>query len=81
MRIIKSIATFFVLLCSVITVSAQAPANSGIEMADRLREDGKIYVVIGVVLIILTGLIVYLIQIDRKVSKMEKEIEADKEKK
>lgn len=35
---------------------------------------GKIYVVIGVVTIILVGIFTYLIWIDRKVSKMEKEI-------
>lgn len=35
---------------------------------------GKIYVVVGVVSIILTGIFTYLIWIDRKVSKMEKEI-------
>jgi uncharacterized membrane protein len=43
-----------------------------IEMADTLRSNGKIYVVVAVLLIILTGLIIFLIRIDRKVSKLEK---------
>ncbi len=38
-----------------------------------MRHNGKIYVVVTVILIILTGLIVYLIRIDRKITKLEKE--------
>ena len=44
------------------------------EMADRFRADGKIYVVIAVVLIILIGLFVYVTSLDRKIKKLEKEI-------
>lgn len=53
-------------------------AGGDVEMADKLKADGKIYVVVGVVLIILTGLILYLVRIERKVAKLEKEMEADK---
>jgi uncharacterized transporter YbjL len=42
------------------------------EMADAFRENGKIYVVITVIGIIFTGIILYLISIDRKISKLEK---------
>ena len=45
-----------------------------IEMADKMRSEGKIYVVITVLLAILIGLIVYLISIDRKINRLEKEI-------
>lgn len=48
--------------------------GSGIEMADRLREDGKIWVVVGVVLLIFTGVIIYLVRIDRKISRLEKQV-------
>jgi hypothetical protein len=41
-------------------------------MADALRANGKIYVVISVIGIIFTGIIIYLIYIDRKISKLEK---------
>ena len=44
-----------------------------VEMAELLRSSGKIYVVVGVIAIIFIGLIVYLITIDRRLSKMEKE--------
>ena len=45
-----------------------------IEMADTMRSNGKIYVVVAVVLTILAMLIIYLFRIDRKISKLEKNI-------
>lgn len=45
--------------------------NSEVPMADKFREDGKIYVLTGVVLIILIGTLTYLVVIDRKVSRIE----------
>jgi len=42
------------------------------EMADAMRSDGKIYVVVAIVLVVLSGLIAYLIILDRKISKIEK---------
>lgn len=47
--------------------------NEEIEMADKFRSDGKIYVVVGIILIILIGLFVYLFSLDRKINKIEKE--------
>jgi CcmD family protein len=44
-----------------------------VEMADLLHENGKIYVVVGVIAIIFVGLAVYLIAIDRRLTKIEKE--------
>ncbi len=44
-----------------------------VEMADTMRAEGKIYVVVGVILIIFIGLIVYLMRLDKKLSKMENE--------
>jgi CcmD family protein len=49
-----------------------AQAQSEVEMADVMRADGKIYVVVAVLLIIFLGLIGYLIHLDRKISKLEK---------
>ena len=45
------------------------------EMADTMRSNGKIYVVVGVILIVLTGLFIYLFAIERKVKKLEQKIE------
>ncbi len=44
-----------------------------VEMADTMRSNGKIYVVVAVCLTILFGLILYLVRLDRKISKLEKE--------
>tara|TARA_R100001015_G_C4596594_1_gene151768 strand:+ start:264 stop:449 length:186 start_codon:yes stop_codon:yes gene_type:complete len=49
-----------------------------IEMADQMRADGKIYVVVGVLLIILIGFLLYLVSIDKKLKRLEKEVEQDK---
>jgi CcmD family protein len=53
---------------------AQAPVPDAAEMADTLRQSGKIYVVVAAVVIIVAGLLFYLISLDRKVSKLEQEI-------
>lgn len=45
-----------------------------VEMADALRADGKIYVVVLVVGIIFAGIVIYLIWIDRKLRRLEKEM-------
>lgn len=63
-----------------LSVLAQNTTRESVEMADTLRESGKIYVVVLVVTVILTGLILYLIQLDRKVRKMEIEFSAKFEK-
>ncbi len=46
--------------------------DSTVEMADAMRENGKIYVVVAVVLTILIGLFLYLIRLDKKISDIEK---------
>lgn len=48
------------------------------EMADTLRSEGKIYVVVSILLIILVGLIGYLVMIDRKVTRLEKKLGGNK---
>ena len=52
-----------------------ALAQSEPEMADAMRANGKIYVVLGVILIVLLGLFVYLFFIEKKVKKLEQKIE------
>ena len=42
------------------------------EMADALRKDGKIYVVVLVLATIFAGIIAFLVRLDRKISKLEK---------
>ncbi len=64
----KNIALLFCILASALSYSQE------VEMADRLVENGKIFVVVGVLVTILLGIIVYLVMIDRKVSEIEKKL-------
>ena len=54
-----------------VTQSVTTPPKSEPEMADRMRADGKIYVVVAIILVILAGFIIYLILMDRKVRRLE----------
>lgn len=49
-----------------------------VEMADTMRSEGKIYVVVAIVLLILAGLIAYLVMIDRKATRLERKLEGKK---
>lgn len=49
--------------------------DNTVEMADAMRENGKIYVVVAVVLTILAGIFLYLLRLDKKISGIEKEQE------
>ncbi|MEQ9424487.1 MAG: CcmD family protein [Cyclobacteriaceae bacterium] len=48
-----------------------AASKQAVEMADELRADGKIYVVVAVVLVLVGGLIFYAFRIDKKVTSLE----------
>jgi hypothetical protein len=61
-------STMFFLLLSSVRVLGQDQAA----MADNLRAEGKIYVVVIMILIVLAGLIFYLFLMDRKVKRLEK---------
>lgn len=51
-------------------VSAQ---DTSVQMADEMRNNGKIYVVVAVLGTILAGLILYLVSLDRRIRRMERE--------
>ena len=55
------------------SISTFAQQTQSVDMADAFRADGKIYVVITVVTIILLGIFVYLISLDKKIGKIENE--------
>lgn len=59
-------------------ITPQDYNNQEVEMADRMRAEGKIYVVVSVIGILLLGILVYTVTIDRKLSRVEKELEMDK---
>ena len=64
----KKIILAIFLMINTMTVFAQ---DTGIEMADTLRSNGKIYVVVVCIVIILFGLILYLFAMDRRLKKLE----------
>ena len=70
MKIIK--LTVIVLL--VLSTNLYSQSSETIEMADVLRQSGKIYTVVFGLVVILTGMIIFLIRVDRKIVKIEKGI-------
>ena len=68
---LKKISLLFMGLVTVLL--GQAQDGKKVEMADVMRSNGKIYVVVAVVITILAGLIIYLVRLDRKMSRLEKD--------
>ena len=61
------------ILLAMLMMTIQSAFASGME--EFFYASGKIYVVIGVVAIVLVGLCLYLIMMDRKVKRLEEEVE------
>jgi hypothetical protein len=51
---------------------AQNVADSTNQSTDFMRTNGKIYVVVAVVVVIVLGIFIFLLNLDRKISKLEK---------
>ena len=66
---VKLLISLTLILCSAGLANAQEA-----EMADAMRSNGKIYVVVSIVLLILLGIVVYLFSLERKVSRLEKRL-------
>ncbi|MEN9297830.1 MAG: hypothetical protein RLZZ429_143 [Bacteroidota bacterium] len=67
-KLLKTIYTFAAILLLGISASAQDIAAE----TDVMRSNGKIYVVMAVVLTIIIGLFIYVASLDKKISKLEK---------
>ena len=68
----KKIISF--LLLQLIAISAFAQPEDSVDMADVMRSNGKIYVVIAVLLTIFAGLLIFLISQEMKLKKLERKI-------
>jgi K+-transporting ATPase A subunit len=66
--------TLFALMLSVFVYAQDSLKNEKPQMADTLRSSGKIYVVVAVLVIILIGLFLYLVNTDKKMTRIEKNI-------
>jgi CcmD family protein len=53
-------------------IFAQQMDKSSEEPTDFMNSNGKIFVVVAVVVIIVIGLFIYLINLDKKIKKLEK---------
>lgn len=57
-----------------LSMFAQTDSTPPVEMADALYQSGKIYVVITALVLIFIGIVIYLVSLDRKISRLEKEL-------
>lgn len=57
-----------------IPVTESDYSNNTVEMADQMRADGKIYVLVGIIVIIFVGITVYVVNTDRRIAKLEKNL-------
>jgi cytochrome c biogenesis protein CcdA len=71
MKITYAYAT---LLFTLFTTGANAATDKGVEMATALTENGKIYIVVGVLAIVLFGLLTFLFLLDRKIKQLERQV-------
>jgi CcmD family protein len=67
----KAIAVMAMAMIAVYT-TAQETVNTTNVATDLMKSNGKIYVVMAVVTIIVIGLLLYVMRMDRKISKLEK---------
>lgn len=63
---------FLIVFMSFISIFSVSAAN-----ADFMRSIGKMYVVVGVMLLLFLGITLYLILIDRRLTKFENQIKSD----
>jgi hypothetical protein len=68
MKNLPKLFVFFAFLFSRTTFAQPA------EMADVMRSNGKIYVVVAIILVVFAGLIVYVVAMDRKITRLEKKL-------
>ncbi|WP_251047183.1 CcmD family protein [Hymenobacter sp. ISL-91] len=69
----QGLLVLLALLLPLWQAAAQSPGAQP-EMAEAMRQNGKIYVVVAVIAVVLAGLLLFLISLDRKLSRLEKEV-------
>jgi CcmD family protein len=68
----KIVRSLWFVVCGLLFSSMLFAQDAKPEMADVMRSNGKIYVVVAVCLTILIGLFIYVFLLDRKISRLEK---------
>jgi hypothetical protein len=69
----KMLRRLTLLLLTTLISLAVAAQDKNPNAADTMRSNGRIYVVVAVVLTILAGLLLYVYRLDRKITKLERE--------
>ncbi|MEJ7821853.1 MAG: CcmD family protein [Chitinophagaceae bacterium] len=64
--------TRILFIAAFLLLSFTTYAQDKVEMADSMRNNGKIYVVVAVCITILIGLFFYVFILDKKISRFEK---------
>ena len=72
MQKIRNIISVFTLMLISLLAGAQ-DVKGDTAFGETMRSNGRIYVVVAVMLTILAGLIIYLVRLDRKITRLEKE--------
>ena len=67
---------FTLLMLGIFSSAFTFAQQKEVEMADTMRSNGKIYIVVAVCLTILAGLFLYVMSVDVKLRKLEKENKA-----
>lgn len=73
----KQIGKFISLVVLLLSYTASMAQDA--EMADTMRSEGKIYVVVLMICLVLGGMILYLFMLDRKLTRMEKQLRDKKQ--
>lgn len=73
MRKLNKVIIFCLLACINLASFAQGMAVSGDEDKGFMYSEGKIYVVVAVIVTIVIGIFIYLVNLDKKIKKLEKQ--------
>lgn len=73
MKRVSLFLLYLILLSGNLFAQATSDPNY-VPMADKMREDGKIWVVVAVVALVFTGIAINMLRIDFRLKKIEKEL-------
>ncbi len=68
----KVIKSLFIIIFSLAGPFLFVQQEEVVPMADTMRSEGKIYVVVAILLILVLGLVLYVFLMDKKISALEK---------
>jgi hypothetical protein len=69
----KQLIVTLIVLFARLLANAQGPVNNAAQKTTGLNAGNKIYVVLVVAVTILCGLFIYVIRLDRKITRLEKQ--------